>query len=96
MIHPDGLKSDPAFHVDPQNAASAPVIDASHLYYDGNSQGGIIGGALTAIAPDFTRAALGAAAMRYSVLLPRSIAFDRLSLQAAQSRGNSRHNIPIE
>jgi len=76
MIHPDGFRSDPAFHVDPQNAASAPVIDASQLYYQGNSQGGIIGGALTAIAPDFTRAALGVAAMRYSMLLPRSIDFD--------------------
>jgi hypothetical protein len=79
MIHPNGLKSDPAFHVDPQDAASAPVIDASHLYYDGNSQGGIIGGALTAIAPDFTRAALGVPAMRYSMLLPRSASFDRFA-----------------
>ncbi|MGH8590529.1 MAG: hypothetical protein ACREXX_14700, partial [Gammaproteobacteria bacterium] len=77
MIHPDGLKSDPAF--DPLNAASAPVIDTSHLYYNGNSQGGIIGGALTAIAPDFTRAALGAPAMRYSMRLPRSVAFDRFA-----------------
>jgi hypothetical protein len=32
MIHPNGLKSDPAFHVHPQDAASAPVIDASQLY----------------------------------------------------------------
>ena len=28
------------------------------LYYNGNSQGGIMGGALTAVSPDFTRAAL--------------------------------------
>ncbi len=34
---------------------------------------GILGGALTAIAPDFTRAALGVPAMNYSVLLPRSV-----------------------
>ena len=79
MIHPNGFRSDPAFHIDPQDAASASVIDASHLYYDGNSQGGIIGGALTAIAPDFTRAALGVPAMRYSMLLPRSASFDRFA-----------------
>ena len=29
------------------------------LFYDGNSQGGIMGGALTALAPDFNRAVLG-------------------------------------
>jgi hypothetical protein len=75
MIHPDGLSSDPAFHVD--GTLSTPsVLDTSRLYYNGNSQGGIMGGALTALAPDFTRAALGVAAMRYSLLLPRSVDFD--------------------
>jgi hypothetical protein len=76
MIHPDGFLSDPAFHVDSENVASPPVIDDQELYYDGNSQGGIMGGALTAIAPDFTRATLGVPAMRYSMLLPRSIDYD--------------------
>jgi hypothetical protein len=75
MIHPDGLSSDPAFHVD-GTPGTPSVIDTSHLYYDGNSQGGIMGGALTALSPDFTRAALGVAAMRYSLLLPRSVDFD--------------------
>jgi hypothetical protein len=75
MIHPDGFSSAPAFHVD-RTLASPSVIDTSHLYYDGNSQGGIMGGALTALSPDFTRAALGVAAMRYSLLLPRSVDFD--------------------
>ena len=32
-----------------------------------------MGGALTALAPDFTRAVLNVPAMNYSVLLPRSI-----------------------
>ncbi len=76
MIHPDGLLSDPAFHVDGVSTASAPVIDTSELYYEGSSQGGIFGGALTAIAPDFTRSVLNVPAMNYSVLLPRSIDFD--------------------
>ena len=63
MIHRDGL---------PANSAFAGVVDTSHLYYDGNSQGGIMGGALTAFAPDYTRAVLGVPGMNYSVLLLRS------------------------
>ena len=35
-----------------------------------------MGGALTALAPDFTRAALGVPAMNYSLLLPRTVDFD--------------------
>jgi hypothetical protein len=75
MIHSDGFGSDPAFHVD-GTLATPSVIDTSHLYYNGNSQGGIMGGALTALSPDFTQAALGVAAMRYSLLLPRAVPFD--------------------
>src|SRR5262249_60200524 len=45
------------------------------LLYNGNRQGGIMGGALTAVSPDFTRASLGVPAMNYSVLLPRSVDF---------------------
>lgn len=63
MIHKDGL---------PANAAFAGQVDTSHLYFDGNSQGGIMGGALTPFAPDFTRAVLGVPGMNYSVLLLRS------------------------
>ena len=58
--------------------ASPPVLDTSKLYYNGNSQGGILGGALTAVSPDFTRASLGVPAMGYSTLLTRSIDFDDL------------------
>jgi len=71
MIHPEGFSSHPAFTVD-----GKPAIDTSRLYYTGGSQGGIMGGALTAVAPDFTRAALGVPAMNYSILLQRSIDFD--------------------
>jgi hypothetical protein len=76
MIHSDGFVSAPAFRVDDADAASDPVIDTARLYYNGNSQGGILGGALTAVAPDFTRASLGVPAMNYSVLLDRSVQFD--------------------
>jgi hypothetical protein len=75
MISPSGLTTSPAFHQD-GTLASGPVLDTSRLYYNGNSQGGIMGGALTAVAPDFTRASLGVPAMNYSVLLPRSVDFD--------------------
>jgi hypothetical protein len=71
LIHPDGLASDPAFNPDGKRA-----IDTSRLYYDGGSQGGIMGGSLTAVAPDFTRAALGVPGMNYSILLQRSVDFD--------------------
>ena len=71
LIHPQGFAADPAFQ-----PAGLPVLDTSNLFFDGNSQGGIFGGALTAFAPDFTRASLGVPAMNYSVLLPRSVDFD--------------------
>ena len=38
-----------------------------------------MGGALTAVSPDFTRASLGVPAMNYSVLLPRSVDFDEFA-----------------
>jgi hypothetical protein len=75
MIHPRGLAADPAFHVD-GTAASPAVIDTRRLFYDGNSQGGILGGALTALAPDFNRAVLGVPGMNYSTLLRRSVDFE--------------------
>ena len=80
MIHADGFVSDAAFHVDDTDAGTPPVIDTSRLYYNGNSQGGILGGAATAVAPDWTRATLGVPAMNYSVLLNRSIDFDTYKL----------------
>ncbi len=75
MIHPDGFAKQAAFQ-----QAGAPVIDTSALYYDGNSQGGINGGALTALAPDFRRAVLGVPGMNYATLLPRSVDFDTYAL----------------
>lgn len=71
MIHPEGFSAHEAFQVD-----GASVIDTSRLYYNGGSQGGIMGGSLAAVAPDFTQAHLGVPAMNYSTLLRRSIDFD--------------------
>jgi len=67
MIHADGLVSHPAF---------AGLIDRSELFYDGNSQGGIMGGIATAVSIDWTRAVLGVPAMNYSILLQRSVDWD--------------------
>ena len=78
MISPSGFTTNAAFHQD-GTTATPSVLNISHLYYNGNSQGGIMGGALTAVSPDFTRASLGVPAMNYSVLLPRSVDFDEFS-----------------
>ena len=70
LLHPQGLASNPAF---------GNAIDRRRLFFAGGSQGGILGGALTAVAPDFTRAALVVPAMNYSLLLPRSSQFATFS-----------------
>jgi hypothetical protein len=79
MAMPSGFASDGAFHVD-GTTSSDSVIDDTELYYQGSSQGGIMGGALTAVDPDFTRAVLNVPAMNYSVLLPRSVDYDEFGL----------------
>ncbi len=79
MIHPDGFSSDPAFRQD-GTLGTPSVIDTTQNYYVGASQGGIMGGALTALAPDFTRAVLNVPAMNYSVLLPRSVDYDAFAV----------------
>jgi hypothetical protein len=68
LRHPAGLGTDPAF----LGADGSPLLASDELFYDGNSQGGIMGGALVALAPDLTRAKLGVPAMNYSTLLNRS------------------------
>ncbi|GII31957.1 hypothetical protein [Planotetraspora mira] len=74
MIHPDGFAANPAFQFD-KNGRTESVIDTRELLYLGGSQGGIMGGALTAVAPDFTRGVLGVPGMNYSLLLNRSVDF---------------------
>ncbi|HEY7875841.1 MAG TPA: hypothetical protein VIG64_12050, partial [Actinomycetota bacterium] len=56
MIHPAGFNRHPAFQATlPKTCKGCKgpkprsVIDTSNLYYDGNSQGGIMGGALVAV-----------------------------------------------
>jgi hypothetical protein len=72
----DGFASDPAFQ---QNGQS--LLDTSRGYYYGLSQGGIMGGITTAVAPDYQRAVLGVNGMGYgSLLLQRSSDFPTYAL----------------
>jgi hypothetical protein len=70
LVHPQGFAANPAFQRD-----GHPLIDTRRLFYYGNSQGGIAGGALTAVAPDFNRSVLYVGAMDYSLLVQRSVDF---------------------
>ena len=80
MIRPDGFNSNDAFKVDADASGTLDsdeaVIDPSNLYFEGISQGGIMGGALTAMSPDFRRSILNVPAINYSTLLRRSVDSD--------------------
>jgi hypothetical protein len=85
MLHPNGLASAPQFQQGGQ-----PIFDNSRLLWDSNSQGGIMGGALTALAPDFENPVLGVPAINYSVLLRRSVDFDQYATIAYEQYPNER------
>jgi hypothetical protein len=87
MIHPAGFNTNTAFQFIKAGQPQA-VIDPARLFYDGNSQGGIMGGSLTALAPDFDRAVLGVPAMNYSTLLRRSVDFDQYAVVLYQNYPN--------
>ncbi|HET6870536.1 MAG TPA: hypothetical protein VFH80_31775 [Solirubrobacteraceae bacterium] len=75
MISPHGLATNPDFQT-----AGRSVLDTSQLYYDGNSQGGIMGGVVAAVSPDVRRAVLGVTGMDYgNMLLARSTDFATFS-----------------
>lgn len=71
LLAEDGACAQSAFR-----AAGQCVLDRTELFYDGNSQGGIIGGALVAVSPDIRSGVLGVVGMNYSTLLRRSVDFD--------------------
>lgn len=76
MVHLDGLGNAAEF----QTVDGANMINTEEAYYDGNSQGAIIGGAVTAIAQDWSKAVLGVGGMNYSTLLNRSVDFDEYAV----------------
>ena len=72
-VHPDGFATDPAFQQDGKSLVNTDTGDGTELVYDGNSQGGIMGGSLVTVSPDIHRAILGVTGMNYSTLLNRSV-----------------------
>ena len=66
MKDPNGFVSNAAFRA---GTPSKPVIATGEAFFNGNSQGGILGGAVTALSKEWTRAVLGVPAMNYSTLL---------------------------
>lgn len=74
LRHPGGFQSHPAFRHGPEDTL---VYEPSEVFYDGNSQGGIIGGALVATAPNIDRGVLGVPGSNYSLLLRRYGPFDQ-------------------
>lgn len=74
LRHPSGFASDPAFRHGPGNTL---IYDPAEVFYDGNSQGGILGGALVATAPNIHRGVLGVPGSNYSLLLRRYGPFDQ-------------------
>ncbi|MDQ2623264.1 MAG: hypothetical protein M3Y45_09540, partial [Actinomycetota bacterium] len=80
LVHEQGLATDPAFRYD-AGSGEQPLIDTSagdltRGQYMGVSQGGIMGGALVALAPDADRGVLDVPGMNYSTLLRRSVDSD--------------------
>lgn len=71
LRHTDGFATHEAFQVEGRS-----VYDGTYVYYYGNSQGGILGGALLATAPNIENGVLGVPGMNYSLLLRRSVDFD--------------------
>jgi hypothetical protein len=68
---PQGLGASPAFQQD-----GRALLDSSSLYFYGNSVGGILGGVLTAVTPDFSRAVLGVTGSDFfGVMVPRGSTF---------------------
>jgi hypothetical protein len=77
MTMAGGFDTDPAFQIDPDGAGGNPsgnVLQTGpgHLFWEGISQGAIMGGALTALEPDLTQSVLNVTGMNYSTLLRRS------------------------
>ena len=71
LKHASGFTSHTAFQI-----SGNSMLDTSDVFYDGNSQGGILGGVVAAVAQDITRFSLGVPGINYSLLLYRSTDFE--------------------
>ena len=94
IVRDGGFINHPAFRTSVGCAAPATSCPLYHtefdadgnggMFYDGNSQGGIMAGAVVAISKRITHAVLGVPGMNYSLLLRRSSDFQ---LQEGQQPG---------
>lgn len=76
MSSSKGFDTSPAFHAGSGRLGTTAFIKTSApLTYYGNSEGSLMGGALTAISTTFRRAVLGVPSMDYDILLDRSADF---------------------
>jgi len=74
MSSPKGFAANPAFESAGPHQTS--LIDTSEpLVYYGNSEGSLMGGAVTALSTQIRRSVLGVPSMDYAILLPRSVDF---------------------
>jgi hypothetical protein len=68
LTHPDGFAAAPEF----QGESGEPTIDTTEVFYEGHSQGGIMGVVATAVSTEWTKAVLGVPGIDYALLIPRS------------------------
>jgi len=73
LASPQGFVTDPAF----QTPSGGPAVDAEQLSFLGASQGGILGGAPSALTDDWDATVLAVGGLGYNLLLNRSVNFDR-------------------
>ncbi len=72
-VHPEGFAAEEAFQMNGKPLVRAATPKKTWLFFDGNSQGAIMGGSLVAVSPDIHRGILGVPGMNYSTLLTRSV-----------------------
>ena len=91
LVREGGLMDHPAMRTTencPGGAADCPLYrldfntdGTGGLFYDGNSQGGIMSGAVVGLSDRITRAVMGVPGMNYSILLRRSVDFQTQETQ---------------
>lgn len=96
IVRPGGFINHPAFRTSTACTPVPPATDCplykmdfdadgnGGMFYDGNSQGGIMAGAVVALSRRITHAVLGVPGMNYSILLRRSSDYQ---LQEGQNPG---------
>lgn len=70
-----GFVTDAAF----QDPTGAPALAQDQLAFLGASQGGILGGAASAVGDEWQHVVLAVGALGYNLLLPRSVDFDQFA-----------------